>query len=661
MYKKLKFKNNKYIFNLVMSEFNRTLTKTTNDCVAYSSEEMSEWVTLWLVMGGTPMKKIQDIVSSLVKKYKDDKSSMCKLLVLIMRLRDIRNGGHGRRLESRIALLSALSELDNDKITTVMLKLYASYFGRWDDLNDIIKDLSNGRYSQEFKEKTLNYIYKLWADTVMSGTTSTETIGAYKWFPKERNNELRSRIEIGKLMFPTITEDTIYLKKELTERSPLEYKWHRLLKSVRIKLSEPREKLDMVECKLCSDNADEIDPGKVPGVARKMLGRAFENKISLRDIEYKKKSRRGRLYGIDKDEKRSYNQNRIQCADNFQKHAKKVVKDREEYQNKLDLLESQLSSSQTEKEREKALKAIEKVNTDYSKSAPKIHGGSTVYVHELVLQYLKEGTSRPNTMIEAQFTSLLDSMSNLDNYNVLLVPDTSASMGEPKNLPKAVAIGLSALFASLLPKALRHKCIAFSDRPYIFDLSSINGGNPKLVDYINYFEKHSIVSNTNIQSTIDLISGLVNRNSCKLDLILFISDCQFDRMTTAPRFSAGEYCKSKIPGTQIAFWNVNGIYLDSLPAEPSETGVVMLSGFNQKMLLSLMDTINVASQIDVTELKKHKEDAKRLFEETKLERQRQEEEEKLLNTYQMIFEYTEGENPVSVKVKEGLTESGYLI
>ena len=647
--------------SLVMSEFNKALTETANGCVAYSSEEMSEWVSVWLVMGGTPMRKIEDMISSLVKKYKDDRSSIRRLLVLIMRLRDIRNGGHGRRLESRIALLRALSELKDDKITHVMLKLYASYFGRWDDLNDIIKDLSSGRYTEEFNKTTLSYIYKLWADTVMSGDTGTESIGAYKWFPKDRNNELISRIKIGKLMFPTITEDTVYLKKELNERSPLKYRWHRLLKSVRIKLSEPREKLDMVESKLCSDNADQINPAKVPGVARKMLGRAFDNKISLRDIEFKKKSSYGRRYGVDKDEERSYNSNRITCADNFQKHSKKVVKDREEHQYKLDLLKSKLSESRTTEEREKALKAIDKVNRDYSKSAPKIHGGNTVYVHELVLQYLKEGTLRSNIMIEAQFTALLDSMSNMDNYNVLLVPDTSASMGEPNNLPKAVAIGLSALFGSLLPKALRHKCIAFSNRPQIFDLSSINGGNPRLVDYINYFEKNSIVSNTDIQSTINLISGMVNKSSCKLDLILFISDCQFDRMTTAPRFSAGEYCKSKLPNTQIAFWNVNGTYLDSLPAEPSETGVVMLSGFNQKMILGLIDTINVASQIDIAELKKHKEEAKRLFEETKLERQRQEEKEKLLNTYQMIFEYTEGENPVSLKVKEGLTESGYLV
>ena len=190
-------------------------------------------------------------------------------------------------------------------------------------------------------------------------------------------------------------------------------------------------------------------------------------------------------------------------------------------------------------------------------------------------------------------------MTILSNYNVLVVPDTSASMESPNNLPKAVAIGLSALFASSLPLELRHKCIAFSDRPKIFDLTTINGGNPTLLDYIKYFEKNSIVSNTNIQSTIDLVAGMVGRTSCKIDLILFISDCQFDRMATNSRFSAGEYCKSKLPNTQIGFWNVNGTYIDTMPAEPSESGVVMLSGFNQKMIVNLMDTINVANQIHI--------------------------------------------------------------
>ena len=86
--------------------------------------------------------------------YKDDKASMCRLLVLVMRLRDIRNGGHGRRLESRISLLTVLSELNDENVSRVILKLYASYFGRWDDLNDIIKDLSTSMtYTKEFYER----------------------------------------------------------------------------------------------------------------------------------------------------------------------------------------------------------------------------------------------------------------------------------------------------------------------------------------------------------------------------------------------------------------------------------------------------------------------------------------------------------------------------
>jgi len=642
-----------------MSEFSSTLT--TNGCVSYSSKEMSEWVSLWLVMGGTPIVKIKEIVSSLVNKYNTDKVSISRLFVLIMRLRDIRNGGHGRRLESRIALLTVLSKLNDDTITRRLVKLYASYFGRWDDLNDIIKDLSNIGYTEEFRTKTINYIYEMWANTVMSGEMTSDTIGAYKYFPKERNTELSSRIEIGKLLYPTITEDKTYLGKEVTEGSPLTHKWHRLLKSVHIKLKDVRKKLDMVESKLCSDNADEIDPSKVPGVARKMLGRAFENKISLRTIEYKKKSRYGRRYGFDKDEQRSYNPKRIDCAENFKQHAEDVIEKKQEHQLKLDLLKLQLNKSQNEEERNKTLKAIEKANKDYSKSAPKIHGGDTVYIHDLVLQYIKEGTTNTNTLIEAQFISLLNTMSILENYNVLVVPDTSASMESPNQLPRSVAVGLSALFASSLPKELRHKCITFSDRPRIFDLSTLNRGNPTLLDYINYFNKNSIVSNTNIQSTIDLIADMVKRSSCKIDLILFISDLQFDKMTTNPRFSAGEYCKSKLPNTQIAFWNVTGTYLDTLPAEPSESGVVMLSGFNQKMIVNLMDTINVASQIDISELKKHKEESLRRLEEVKRENLRKEEEEKLLNTYQLIFEYTEGENPVSVKVKEELTKIGYLV
>ena len=52
----------------------------------------------------------------------------------------------------------------------------------------------------------------------------------------------------------------------------------------------------------------------------------------------------------------------------------------------------------------------------------------------------------------------------------------------------------------------------------------------------------------------------------KLDMILIITDAQFDEMITDQiSFTAGEYCKKKLPGTLFCFWNVNGEYIDKLP------------------------------------------------------------------------------------------------
>ena len=53
----------------------------------------------------------------------------------------------------------------------------------------------------------------------------------------------------------------------------------------------------------------------------------------------------------------------------------------------------------------------------------------------------------------------------------------------------------------------------------------------------------------------------------------------------------------KLPDTLIGFWNVNAKYMDALPAEPSENGIVMISGYNPKMLETIMDTVKAASQV----------------------------------------------------------------
>lgn len=630
-------------------------TKTTNGALAVNSDSVSTWVGIWLVMANTPNDKIVSLITKAINENLDKPEQLARLLVLVARLRDIRNGGQGRRSESMTALMTALPLINDTRVIEVMLDLWANHYGRWDDLNDIRHGIEKNNFSLvsgEIRMFILDFIYKKWADTIKSNVFSKETIGAWKYFPKEKNDCI-ARVKIGQLLFPTITQDTVWNGLEVTVKSPFHMKWHRVLKSVRILLKENRKKIQMVESFLCSDNADKIDPGKVPGVARKVLSRALENKASL-------KSKKG-------DVDRTSNPKRVKCAENFRLHAQQVIEARHAHQRKMDELRSQLASSNLSIEEKALLQTqIEEETKKFEETAPKVHGGDTVFVHDLVKQYYNEGCRAVNPMIEAQFGAIMDGMKLLAENNILVVPDTSGSMTSYSGgIPRDVATGLSAIFASSLPLALRHKCISFSRRPTVFDLSKVNGGNPTLFDYIKYFENNSIVENTNIKSTIDLISQLMLGRDFKLDMIMFITDTQFDGITTDRHFTAGEYCKKMLPGTLIGFWNVNGFYTDTLPAEPSENGIIMISGFNAKMMENILDTVKAASEISFEDLKAQREASRRAFEENRLqemrrfqEEQRRAEEERQLNTYQMILDFCEGEFSYPIRRKLTAIDSG---
>jgi len=608
-------------------------TKTNNGALAHNSDFYSNYVGIWMIMAGTLERRIKMLYSKALldlEESEEKTNDLIRLLTLSLRIRDIRNGGQRRRLESRIALLTVLSHINDPNVTYVILKLLASHHGRWDDLNDIRKylDSENSDESEDFKMVTKQLIGQLFVETVLSSEVTKETMGAWKYFPTEHPADIKARIEYGRLMFATITEDQTHGGKLVNEKTSLKNRWHRLLKSVRIFLKTGREKIPMIERDLCAKRADRIKPEQVPGVALQRFQRALNNIASLR-------SKKG-------DVQRSDEPNRIKCAENFRLHAQAVLEAKNKHREEIDAKKQLLAETEDEETRNQILQEIQEAEDEFDKSGPKVHGGDTVFVHQLVQQYYREGLSKVNPLIEAQFSAMQDT---LTLNNILVVPDTSGSMSSYcSGLPKMVAIAFFALFASSLPKELRHKGISFSKYPRVFDLSEINGGNPTLLDYIKYYEQHEIVQNTNIQAVIDLVDEMLAETSCKLDMILFISDSQFDCIVTNQSFTAGEYIKSKprLAETLCAFWNVNGECVESLPASPSENGIIMVSGHNQKMMENIMDVVKAASLISFEDLQMQREEAKRLFQLEEMQRIEAEEEKRNINTFQTIHDFCEG-------------------
>jgi hypothetical protein len=517
------------------------------------------------------------------------------------------------------------------------------------------KAILHQHLSPSFIESTRKIIEKLFITQIKKELNGGELTMCSKYFPDEEK-DIETALSYAKILFPHIGEDTVCRERIVNENSPLSCRYHRLFKTLRITLGPLRNQIPMIERAFCADLADRIDPSKIPGVALQRSRRALQNIASLGDNKG--------------DVQRSENPRRIKCAENLANHVLAVQKAFTKNREELDELKQKLLESTSEEEKQQLSAQIARVEEDFKENAPKVHGGNTVSINDLVKQYNRLENRDPT--IEAQFMAMLGSLPSLTKMNILIVLDTSGSMSSGSHgvSPIEIAIGLTAMCASNAPKATRHKFISFSSRPTIMDVSQENNGNPQLWDYINFVRRHNIVSNTNIQATINLIARLSSSLPLEesFDMILFFSDMQFDSMADLPnpQFKTGDYIKQEFgrigrKAPLVAFWNLNATYTDC-PAEPSDDGVVMISGYSHTMLESFADTVIAASQANLEEIKAQKALALAAFEEKRqLERLRAQ-EEKDLNTFQLMLDFCEGEFSYPLrkeisKISSGIFES----
>ena len=678
------------------------MTKTTNGNLAIDTDLRNTFTGMWLLMQDSDCKRIVELYSNAITKslLVEDGETRIKRIVhilsLVLRFRDFRNGGQGRRKESIVALITVCTLLNEYKITETMLSLMASHYGRWSDLSDVrdvldtdFKELNTTykNITPEFVNSTKRLITQLFVIQIVAEKKGAELTMCAKYFPTEGKNVERA-IECAKLLFPTITQDKTFNGKPVGEKTTLKNKWHRLLKSLRIYLQPLRQKIPMIESNLCAKTAHLIDPSNVPGVALQRSKRALENVVSLKTL--------GRKKDRNNDTQRSDEPNRIKCAENFANHAKATLESFEKHRKEIDELNKKMDNCTDETEKLSIQNKIAKTEKTFEDKAPKVHGGDTVFIHNLVEQYQREG--KPNNLIEAQFVAMQFKLGALSKMRILYVLDTSASMG---GTPIQVGTGLVALSASSSSPAFRHKFISFSRQPKVMDCSKLNGGEPRLWDYMQYIKQNSIVENTNVQATIDLIAGMCNTQpntyrpinhhngttstrynppeynpyrfdvdvpvvpqESQLDMIIFLSDTQFDQIAdTTPGCLPGDYLKEKFAeiGQQAplcCFWNLNGKYTNS-PAEPSDNGIVMISGYSHTMLNSLVETVTAASQASFSELKIQRDIALALYEETCRKEKSEKEEIEQLNTFQLILDFCEGEFSIPLcksltNLKEGV-------
>lgn len=218
---------------------------------------------------------------------------------------------------------------------------------------------------------------------------------------------------------------------------------------------------------------------------------------------------------------------------------------------------------------------------------------SVLMPHQIVAPYLK--SSVRDETLEAQWKAFVDDRRTKwpAGINVLPLIDVSGSMFTGKD-PQAVevAVGLGML-VSLLNSSpnYRGKFITFDERP---QLMSITGNS--LQEQVRYMKNSPWGGSTNFQRVFDLILGIATQYQVPAEempqILLVLSDMQFDyadRNTTNWEAIESKYTAAGYRRPTIIFWNLNGTSIDYPVPSATTPGCILLSGYNDAILYSLLE------------------------------------------------------------------------
>lgn len=217
--------------------------------------------------------------------------------------------------------------------------------------------------------------------------------------------------------------------------------------------------------------------------------------------------------------------------------------------------------------------------------------------HEVIGAYGGRCVRDNDRSLEATWKSLDDVVKGIKD-NAIVVADTSASMtglggyyhSERTVEPWNVAEGLAIYTAERLEGAFKGHFITFSSNPYLVQLPMAGTLQDKMKEY----NRHSIVSSTNIQKVYDLIlTTAVRYRTPQSELpskILIISDMEFN--LGAEGIPNHEQAKHKFAEygyelPSIVYWNVDSRQ-DNVPARHNEYGVALVSGFSTNILTTVL-------------------------------------------------------------------------
>jgi Mg-chelatase subunit ChlD len=217
--------------------------------------------------------------------------------------------------------------------------------------------------------------------------------------------------------------------------------------------------------------------------------------------------------------------------------------------------------------------------------------------YQIVAHYL-EGASQPTTQrdetVEAQWVAFLADRRTKwpAGFNVLPLIDVSGSMFN-HSTPQAVEVAVSlGMIVSLLNSSPQYngKFITFQEQP---QLLSMRGES--LMEKVNSIKTSPWGGSTNFQSAFDLILTIATTFQVPADqmpqVLLVLSDMQFNNAGSGQANWDEIGRKYTVAGYQrptIIFWNLNGNSVDYPVPDANTPNCLLLSGFNDAILYSLL-------------------------------------------------------------------------
>jgi hypothetical protein len=456
-------------------------------------------------------------------------------------------------------------------------------------------------------------------------------------------NTVELCLPLAKLLFPEIHQDTWYYrndkgaadkskKHQVNEKTPVFYKWRSLLKVYTFFMTEIRKQIPYVEKYMHKGTYHEVNPSMLTSLNKTRLDAALKNKPprylkpGAKSKIPKKKIEEARIrYGQDI---RVNDPDRKQGAERMQLHDEEVAKKQVEKKAKMEEKRRELQELQAvqnaDSADEETQKKIEQVKAEMQalqeEKTTNFSAGTPIDVWKAYT-----GANEVNPTYEACIGELaLGPFAQLLQESILCISDTSGSMGNgaywgapdiQKIEPIDVCAAMTAFFAMHAPAGWSNKFIQFAGRPFVRDVAKTLGHQPTFFEFCSYMLSHELRAccdmSTNFEGVLEVLKSLFTGVSPK-DLPKYLivwSDMQFNQCVQLvnKQLTAAEQLRKlfvEIMGFSedvvpiIVFWNLNAH--DNRPAMASDQGVVMLSGFNPKMLLDLhMVVENAVPQAEI--------------------------------------------------------------